>query len=246
MHNHLRINELLFSLATTQESIQSTAMAENDAYTILIDGTWSLKDFYQLPHVFAQVYAFNCAFLLDEQARDPERLASAFSSYPWQGGYSAVNFYTSLSSQIPLNLRPKVKAIQYASPGYMELGLWVAAATAAAAIIKQVVESASLVHKLYSDIYKGLQERKLVGIEIKRKTLALQEEEITFLINSSIRLSEALGFKELGRLNELTSNPLATMKILLSYYRRIRTLAEYEQKGKAQFPEEASQRELDN
>ena len=179
--------------------------------------------------------------------KDPERLALAFSSYPCRGGYSAVNFYSSLSSQIPLNLRPKGQGHPIRLPrvyGTRSLGR---AATAAAAIIKQVVESASLVHKLYSDIYKGLVERKLVGIEIKRSTLELQEEEIKFLIKkSSISLSEALGFKELGRLNELTSNPLATMKILLSYYRRIRTLAEYEQKGKAHFPAEASQRELDN
>ena len=220
-------------------------MAEIDSYTIRIDGSWSLKDFYELPHVFAQVYAFHCAFLLAEEARDPVRLALAFSSYPWQGGYSAVNFYTSLSSQIPKNLRPRVKAIQYASPGYMELGLWVAAATAAAAIIKKTVDSLSSINRLYSDIYKGLQERKLVGLEIKRKTLELEAEEITLLINSTRQLAEALGFRDLSRLNELTENPLARMKILLSYYRRIRTLADFEQKGKADFPEEVPQKRLD-
>jgi hypothetical protein len=132
-------------------------MAEIDGYTIRIDGDWSLKDFYELPHVFAQVYGFHCAFLLADKALDHERLALAFSSYPWQGGYSAVNSYTSLSSQIPRNLRPRVRA-HYASPGYMELGLWVAAATAAATIIKKTVDTASSIHQLYSDIYKGLQE----------------------------------------------------------------------------------------
>jgi hypothetical protein len=213
-------------------------MAEIDDYTIRIAGSWSLEDFYELPHVFAQVYAFNCAFLLAEEARDPERLANAFVSYPWQGGYSAVNFYTTLSSQVPLYLRPKVKAIQYASPGFLQLGLWVAAATAAGTIIKRFVDSASSLNKLYSDIYKGLQERKLLGIEIKRKALELQDDEINFVVNSSRRLAEALGFSDLAKLDDLTGNRLATMKILLSYYRRLRTLADYERRGKADFPAE--------
>jgi hypothetical protein len=58
-------------------------------------------------------------------------------------------------------------------------------------------------------------------------------------------LAEALGFSDLARLNELTGNPVATMKIFLSYYRRIRTLAEHEQKGKADFPEEEPHKRLE-
>jgi hypothetical protein len=220
-------------------------MAENDDYTIRIDGSWSLKDFYELPHVFAQVYAFNCAFHLGEEARDTERLANAFVSYPWQGGYSAVNFYTTLSSQVPIYLRPRVKAIQYASPGFMQLGLWVAAATSAAAIIKKTVESAGSINQLYSEIYKGLQERKLLRIEVRRKTLELESDEMNFVMDSSRRLAEALGFTDLAKLNELTDNPLAAMKILMSYYRRIRTLADYERKGKADFPVEEPKKKLD-
>jgi hypothetical protein len=38
-------------------------------------------------------------------------------------------------------------------------------------------------------------------------------------------------------LNKLTGNPISTLKILLSYYRRIRTLSEYVAKGKANFPD---------
>lgn len=73
-------------------------MPDGDLYRIELDGTWSLSEFYELPHVFTQTYAFNYTFS-GEDVRDPERVAHAFSSFPWRGGYSAVNFYNVLYTQ---------------------------------------------------------------------------------------------------------------------------------------------------
>jgi hypothetical protein len=221
-------------------------VAENSSYRISIDGAWSLEDFYEMPHVFSQVYSFHCAFLLAVEARDPERLAHAFASYPWRGGYSAVNFYQVLISQIPHRLRPKVKSVHYASPGWFELGLWVAAAASVGKVVKSFVDSAGRVNKLYSDIHKGLHERKLLRIEEERRHLQLAKEELDFVEESSQQLSRALGFENLAALNTLTGNPLATTKILLSYYRRVRTLADYAKKGKAAFPDEEPPLRIDD
>lgn len=221
------------------------SLGEGNTYRISIDGSWSLKDFYELPHVFAQTYSFNCAFLIEEEALDPERLLQAFASYPWRGGYSAVNFYNVLANQIPRKLRPKVKSIQYASPGWIELGLFVPAAIEIGKVIGIFVVSAGSLHSLYSQIHRGLHDRKLLRIDEKRKDLELSREELDFSIESSEKLAKSLGFESLAKLNELTGNPLATTKILLSHYRRVRTLAKYTIKGNAKFPDEDRQHRLE-
>ena len=97
-------------------------MPDEDIYRIELEGAWSLAEFYELPHVFSQAYAFNYAFS-GEDLRDPERFTQAFSAFPWRGGYSAVNFYNVLHTQIPRRSRPQVTSIQYSSPGWIELQL---------------------------------------------------------------------------------------------------------------------------
>lgn len=213
-----------------------TGHVNSDNYRITLDGDWSLVDFYELPHVYAQVYAFNCAFLLAPMVGDSQQVVYVFASYPWRGGYSAVNFYNVLGSNVPLRLRPKVKSIQYASPGFIELTLLVKAAFAVAAIVGVVVKSGGGVNSLYHQIYKGMQERRMMQIDLKQKELELARSQLDFAVKSSEQLANGLGFESLNQLNEGTGNPVATLKILMSYYRRIRTLAEYVTKGKASFP----------
>ena len=70
-------------------------------------------------------------------------------------------------------------------------------------------------------------------IKVKRQEIALKRDQLRFVEESAKSLSRSLGFKNLDQLNMLTQNPLGTLKILLSLYRRLRTLARYESKGKA-------------
>jgi hypothetical protein len=213
-------------------------------YTITIGSSWSLKDFYELPHTFAQVYAFHCAFLLMDEVDDPERLWYVFGSFPWRGGYSAVNFYNSLNSQVPREFRPKVKSIQYASPGWIELSLLLPAAVAVSKVVDKFVRSASGLNGLYTEIYKGMHERKLMRIEAKRQEMDLTQRQIEFAVKMSKLLAEGLGFGRIEELNERTGHPVATLKMLLSYFRRVRKLAEYATTGKAEFPDEQDLPEL--
>ncbi|MBW2742160.1 MAG: hypothetical protein JRE64_25730, partial [Deltaproteobacteria bacterium] len=52
---------------------------------------------------------------------DAERIDFALEGYPWQGGYSYVNIYKGLQSQIPFHHRPTIASIQYASPGWIDI-----------------------------------------------------------------------------------------------------------------------------
>lgn len=128
--------------------------------------------------------------------------------------------------------RPKVKSIQYASPGWLELAVIVGIALNIKKIVLCFTESANELNKLYNNIYKGMQDRKMMKIEAKRQTLLLTKEQTDFAIESANNLSRLLGFENVAQIQKLTKNPLATLKILLSFYRKIKILSEFTDKGK--------------
>jgi hypothetical protein len=209
-------------------------MADN-TYKIQMNGEWTLEDLYWLPHVYSQVYAFLYTLNIPLTDDREEQLYITFTAHPWRGGYSAVNFYSYLQNLVPRPDRPRVVSIQYGSPGLMELGLAVSIAISIRVLVKTFSMGIIDLHSLYNSIYKGLQDRKLMRIEVKRKELALEKEQLQFINEAVRKLSQMMGFKNVEQINKLTGNPLATLKILLSFYRRIRTLAGYEEEKKAKF-----------
>jgi hypothetical protein len=213
-------------------------MDESDVYRILLDEDWSLEDLYVFPRAFEQVYFFVSS--LDETvlASDRERVMRAYSSLPWQGGYSAVNFYNQLRYAIPRRERPTIASMQKSSPGWLDLYLIAGVAIAVAKIVKSTAIALREANSTYHDIYKGMQERKLLRIKVGRESLQLREAEINFVIRCSNQLAHVLGFSKLNQLNDYTGDPYLTLKILMSLYRRLRVLAEYENKGKALMTED--------
>lgn len=219
--------------------------AATDRYRIALDGDWSLRDLYEFPYAFEQVYA-----LLYVAEREAEILAElednsavysiepeleTLGSYPWKGGYSAVNFYKRLSFRVPKEDRPRVLAIQYASPGWIDLGLTVGVAVAVSRMVKMFVARAGELAALYHEIYKQLHERGLMRLEAKERSIQLTEHELEFLVATSDKLCGFLGVEKERFLKELAPNELARLKILLSLYRRVRVLGGLEQSGKAKF-----------
>jgi hypothetical protein len=210
-----------------------------ETYRISIDGDWTLEDWYVFPRTLSQVYAFLYSMTaVSESKEEPDEddhLYITYTAHPWRGGYSAVNFYNYLQNLVPGPLRPRVVSAQFSSPGWFELGLAVAVALSIKRIVKAFCDAGREINSLYNEIYNGLQERKLLSISVKRKELQLEREVVEFIDLSMKCLARMMGFEGVRELYKVTPNPLAAVKILLSFYRRVGTLAEYQQKGKAEF-----------
>ena len=208
---------------------------------IEIDGEWTLEDWYMFPRVISQVYSFLYSIteikMLKELPDEDDRLYITYSAHPWRGGYSAVNFYNYLQTLIPKNLRPRVVSIHYSSPGFFELGLAVVVAISIRKIVKAFCDSGKDIISLYNEVYNGMQKRKLLSISVKREDLQFQKEHIKFIEKSLTSLSQMMSFEGISELKQITPNELAALKILLSFYRRVRILAEYQKSGKADFDE---------
>lgn len=211
---------------------------DSETYTIHIDGEWTLEDLYVFPRTFEQVYFLVYSFMPDHDDQALERIHHAYRAFPWQGGYSAVNFYNQLRYVTPPRERPKVASIRYESPSWIELALIVAVAISVERIVKAIANSILHANEVYDRIVRGLQERKLLRLEAKRKELQFRKEELEFINTATKSIAGLLGFSNLAEINERTGHPYLTLKILLSLYRRVRKLAEYQGKQKADFRNE--------
>jgi len=206
-----------------------------ETYSIHIEGRWSLEDLYIFPRAYEQVYFLIHSLQeeLDEAAM--ERVTSAYQAFPWQGGYSAVNFYNQLKRITPKEERPEIASISYASPGWIEIALILSVALNVEKIVRSVCASIQSVNKTYSDIMRGMQDRKLLKIEIERSELELKKEELEYVEAAAKEMAAVLEIHNLAVINNRTGHPYRTLKILLSLYRRVRILADYQREKKADF-----------
>jgi hypothetical protein len=232
-------------------------------YRIKLDGRWLFEELSELPHIYLQAYGFFAEIEsivgIDNILREPEgavrhpleiELINPVDmrrfNYPWAGGWSSTNFYTSLVRNLRFDAVPKLLQIQFASPGFIELSLWLAAAAGVRRCINETAKTASIVHKTYDEIHSGMARRKLLAFDVRKKQLELTREELAFAKESRQQLSDALGLtaeegKAVTQLSPGTAdeasaeNELGTVKVLLSLTRRIMGLSKFEEDGKAKF-----------
>jgi hypothetical protein len=206
-------------------------------YTIQLDGIWSLEDLYVFLRTYEQVY-FAAYSLMPELTEDElESVIYAYNAFPWQGGYSAVNFYNQLKYAAPQVVAPKLVSISYASPGWMELTLLVSVALNIQKVIKSVCESLNECNETYTNIIKGMKDRKLMRLETRRanERIILTAPNQKYVEESSRDMANVLQIEDLERIDSRTGHPYRSLKIFLSLYRRIRVLAGYHEDGQVNF-----------
>ena len=209
-----------------------TQTTDTGSYRIELDGDWTLVDLYRFSSTYSQLYAFQYSFKQRAGSDDDEWIRDPYVANPWVGGYDAVNFYKQLANRIPHPHRPTLLGMHYASPGWIDLGVVVPVAVGIPLAVYAFVDAAGRINRLYSEICKGMRDRELMKIKVKREELKLARETIQFIEDSNGKLSEVLKFEHRQEINDLTRNALTTLKILMSYCRRIKTLSKYETSGK--------------
>jgi hypothetical protein len=142
-----------------------------EKYRIPIDGRWELRDLYEFPHTYAQIYAV--LYVLQEElpAARQIRRNDAFRKYPWRGGYSAVNWFSDLYYAIPQAERPQIISIQYASPGWIDLGVYVSVAVAIRQMLVAFSQAGRHLNDTYSQIQQGIHQRKLNETKLRKQEL---------------------------------------------------------------------------
>ena len=116
--------------------------------------------------------------------------------------------------------------------------MMVSIALAVERMVKSMANTVDHAHNVYNRIMRGLSERKLLRLDAKRQELQFRREELEYIEFCLSQMSKLLGFKSIDEINSRTGHPYLSLKILLSLYRRVRILVDYEAKGKARFDNE--------
>lgn len=201
-------------------------------YRIQLDGNWTLEELSEFPHNYSQVYAFKYYLQLLKQFGRAV-IDRTYRSYPWRGGYSAVNFYRRLKSVIPSVEQPQITSIYYASPGWIELSLNAEVAHSIKDTITSFEKYSVEIEYLYDNTHRELSRRRLLTSDSKLDEL--DGREIEQIVSAKNELATMLKVEDLGIIERAGEDPLVTLKILLSFYRRLRVLAAYELENKAHF-----------
>ena len=209
-----------------------------ESYTIHLDGIWVIDDLYVFLRALEQVYFLLWSLRSRHDETEAERIARAYSTFPWQGGYSAVSFYNQLKYVMPKRQRLRIISIRYDSPGWIEIAVIAVVAANLEKIVKSVAGSIRHCNDVYHRIWTDLEKRKLLRLKTRRAELALTRDEEKFINQSLKEMAAILQTPYVRKLNELTGDPYISLKILLSLYRRVRTLANYQNQRKVDFRNE--------
>ena len=207
-----------------------------------LDGDWGLLELSGFGRQYVQVYSFLYAIEygappedLDDDPFGFNRVLRAFRVFPWAGGWSSVGFYKSLQVSVPKEHRPRIVAIEYASPGYIELGVALPIAWALSGLVRHCCTSIKAVSETYYQIRKNAQELKLLRTKVGRADLELEREKLKFAEEAAERLGAAMDFKGMDDLRRLTDHPVVRLKILMSLFRRVRDLAKLQDSDQIKF-----------
>jgi len=200
---------------------------------IAIDGRWDARDLATLPELFTDNYSFVYALLAADRS-GRSRANEMFRKFPWKGGFSTVGFYDGLYRRVPREHRLAVRGISYNSPGTITL-------SAVNVAIQKIKDSVSALNDVnsslqtqYRELRDGMSARELLGRSTHETVV--DENDINFVSTRAKLLALDMKFDQLDQLHKLTeSNWIATAKILLSYYRRLKMLADFLDTGKAAF-----------
>jgi len=88
------------------------AHVQADLHQLPIGGKWTLEDLYVFPRLYEQCYFMYLALDPNSREFDDDRVHHAYEAFPWQGGYSAVDFYNQLKWAVPRRRRPRITRIR--------------------------------------------------------------------------------------------------------------------------------------
>ena len=198
------------------------------AYTILIGERWSLRDLGEFRRLYERSYSF--VYALSEMFPVGIRMASlqrAFSSLPWKGAFSPMHFFNQMISLVPRNASPEVLSISYASPGWIELSLSIDVAFLVRQMALFVNTHRDKIQEEIDTMYDTLRPYNMLGNKGRPIQDIVDQTEIALTKQQYLIFCKAIQFPLSDELLSATPNPLAALKILIAFTRRLWQLNDF-------------------
>lgn len=228
----------IFAREINQE-VDGSLYSEQDLEKFSIDGNWDLPDFSQFYGKYTDVYVIlNSIDVFLDEHQDIDRRRSLQEAFvkPWQGGGSYNAFYDSLLDAQDVSERLSVNAIQYASPGHVDIKGRAKAFLHTREALKHFGISNVEIAAEYNKLHKFLSEEKLLTLSshhFDRKA----PQALDVAVRAE-RFAVLLGVVQYSAVLKMAAgDPLVVAKVLLSVFRRLKVLYDFFLEGRVKFPD---------
>ena len=207
---------------------------QNANSVVHIDGRWDIDDLNKFSNLVQDAYAFVYALNRNGNQKTRNVIAEQFHKYPWRGGFSSVNFFSEIYRAIPTDDRAKIRKIQYASPGTIEFTMKPEVSASIHDFVTNINSANSIARDSYNESRKYLRDKKWLGSAKIDLELKSQDNDELLVHVAKLATAFSLDHHKDDILGLANRDPLAAVKILLAYFRRLEGLADYVATGKAQ------------
>ena len=219
------------------EDVDGAVFTAQTAERFSIDGSWDLPDFSQFYGQYTDIYVVlnSIDIFIDKQVGiDTKRRVQEAFIKPWQGGGSYTAFYDSLLEVQDREERLHVDAIQYASPGFVEVKGRAKTFEESRNLVMHFAKNSEQITQEYNRLHGFLSQVKLLTTPASQ---FVRTGPIAEAVTTQARLfASTLQAIEFGVLMELArGDQLIAAKVLLSIERRVRKLYEFFLQGRVAF-----------
>ncbi|MEH6715445.1 hypothetical protein [Parasphingorhabdus flavimaris] len=200
----------------------------------LVDGNWDMREFSKFHSYISDLYALTKSvdiFLSDDQDIEEKRKVVKSFIKPWEGGGSYYGFFRSLAKAGGRLFRPDIRAIQWASPGYIDVLGEAASFERMVRLIDHYGENERAIIKQYDHLWSYLQQEGLLKQNTSRMDRSSDAaKEVT---QRARELSSALSMVQYRSLKTMAGgDPVVAAKVLLASKRRLQKLYEFFSEGR--------------
>lgn len=189
----------------------------------LVDGKWEVAEFSKFHRNLSDLYALGRSFesFEDDQVSltDKRQIMESFVQ-PWRGGGSYVTFFNEITRSGGRRNRPVVDAIQWASPGHMDILGDKASFQRVSSLLEHYDENREKIGEAYDRLWSYLSERRL--LRTGRKHFDVKSAQAVIVNDYAKSFSKILGLSSYRTLKKMSGNdPLIASKVLLASARRL-------------------------
>lgn len=198
---------------------------QEPTFSILLGGhDWDVDALSNLLKKFPDVYALQTYYKMGAEQR--------FTKRPHKGGYSTRNHYGELRRFIGKEHYPTVKAMAFASPGYIEFNAAPEIGAEVSRSILKLKQYKNDLRKTFRDIEGHI---RLLGVNRTVGDVQLSPQDEAYLCRQVEFLLKQVDAPPFDWLQELFSTKFEAIKAGMAHYRRLKDLEDLLESGRISF-----------
>lgn len=218
--------------------IESSREIRPSVFHVAIDGDWFVQDLDYFARLYSQLYSIFYCTRPQFVANIGEKVSRYIRS-PWTGGFSRVNLFAAMKQMIPSLHDLKIRKIQYASPGHIDLEALESVNASITRVVFEYVARSDDFATIESKINTVLSADKLKSRDLSNyneNNLPISRDSIEYLHQQLTSAAPRLGIAmELQEIAKFSPNVVVTSKVFLAMLSRIRKMGELHKTGLVRF-----------